>query len=368
VTFKADYVEKRSRLTTFFRLLLAIPHIIFLYFYGLAAGVVVIIAWFVLLFTGRYPLGMYDFVGGSLRYSTRVYGYLWLLNDEYPPFSGSATTQYPVDLIIEPPKAEYSRLKVLFRIILAIPVLIIHYAMQIVAQLGALIAWFAIVLLGRQPKGLQDMIALGTSYQQRAYAYLALVTEDWPPFTDDTTGSRVEAAPAFGALAASPPAAGPEHPTSVPPGGYASPEREAAFPSPAPPSALEPDPPTELAEPAAPEAPPTEPSFTVEPAESAAPEPPPAAAPEPEPPSEPGPTGPTSGDPLGGGAAPPPPPPAPEPPPEPSPPSPGDWPDPEPSSGPPSPGDWPDPEPPKPRDDDEDEPPPGPFGPSSTNQ
>jgi hypothetical protein len=379
VTFKADYVEKRSRLTTFFRLLLAIPHVIFLYFYGLAAGVVVIIAWFALLFTGRYPQGMYDFVAGSLRYSTRVYGYLWLLTDEYPPFSGSAGTPYPVDLNIGPPKSEYSRLKVLFRIILAIPVLIIHYAMQIVAEVGALIAWFAIVALGRQPKGLQDMIVLGTSYQQRAYAYLALITEDWPPFTDETTG-RVEAAPAFGALASTPPAAGPEHPTSVPPGGYASPEREAAFPSPTP-SAPEPDPPTALAEPAAPQAPATEPSVTVEPAESAAPEPPPpappappAAAPEPErePPSEPEPTGPTSGDPLSGGAAPPSPPPPPspaerEPPTEPSPPSPGDWPDPEPASGPPSPGDWPDPEPPAPPRDDEDEPPPGPFGPSSTN-
>ena len=372
VTFKADYVEKRSRLTTFFRLILAIPHIIFLYFYGLAAGVVVIVAWFALLFTGRYPQGMYDFVAGSLRYSTRVYGYIWLLTDEYPPFSGSAGTPYPVDLNIGPPKSDYSRLKVLFRIILAIPVLIIHYAMQIVAEVGAFIAWFAIVALGRQPKGLQDMIVLGTSYQQRAYAYLALITEDWPPFTDETTG-RVEAAPAFGALASTPPAAGPEHPTSVPPGGYASPEREAAFPSSPPPDAPEPDPPTALAEPAAPEAPATEPSFTVEPAESAAPEPSapeaPAAPPEPETPSEPGASAPTSGDPLGGGAAPPPPPqPAPEPPTEPSPPSPGDWPDPEPEPGPPSPGDWRDPEPPPaPRDDDEDEPPPGPFGPSSTN-
>ena len=106
----------------------------------------------------------------------------------------------------------------LFRLILAIPVLIIQYAMQIVAQVGAVLAWFAIVVLGRQPKGLQDMIALGMSYQQRATAYMALLTEDWPPFTDDTTGHTVEAAPAFGALAATPPAAGPESPTSVPPG------------------------------------------------------------------------------------------------------------------------------------------------------
>jgi hypothetical protein len=381
VTFKADYVEKRSRLTTFFRGLLAIPHLIAVLFYIFAAEIVTFIAWFALLFTGRYPQGMYDFVAGALRYGTRVCGYVFLLTDEYPPFSGDAATRYPVDLNIGPPKAEYSRLKVLFRIILMIPVYIIAYAMQIVFEVGALLAWFAIVILGRQPKGLQDMIVLGMSYHQRAYGYFFLLTEDWPPFTDETEGRTVEAAPAFGALASSPPAAGPEHPTSVPPGGYASPEREAAFPSPS--RAPEAEPPAAPAEAAAPQAPATEPSFTVEPAESAAPEPPPAQPsppaavpePEPEPPSEPGPTGPTSGDPLGGGAAPPPPPapaepePAePEPPTEPSPPSPGDWPDPEPASGPPSPGDWPDPEPPAPpRDDDEDEPPPGPFGPSSTN-
>src|SRR5262249_58505302 len=114
-----------------------------------------------------------------------------------PPFSGDATTPYPVRLNIEAPMAEYSRLKVLFRIILAIPVVIIAYAMQIVAEVGAFLAWFAIVVLGRQPKGLQDMIVLGLSYQQRAHSYLALVTEDWPPFTDDTT-PRVEEPASFG--------------------------------------------------------------------------------------------------------------------------------------------------------------------------
>jgi hypothetical protein len=387
VTFKADYVEKRSRLTTFFRLILAIPHFIVVTFYVLAAEIVVIISWFALLFTGRYPQGIYDFVAGALRYMTRVYGYASLLTDQYPPFSGDPATPYAVDLVIAPPKAEYSRMKVLFRLILAIPVLIISYAMQIVAQVGALIAWFAIVILGRQPKGLQDMITLGLSYQQRSNAYFALLTEDWPPFTEETT-DRVEAAPAFGALPSAPPAAGPESPTSVPPGGYASPEREAAFPSTSAPLPGEPEPalePPTAVEPPAPEpfaaAPEPEPEPTAPEPLAAAPEPEPeplAAAPEPEP-EPPAPLGgteppaaPTQGDPLGGGAPPPSPaPPAPEPPTEPSPgsgpPSPGDWPDPEPESGPPSPGDWPDPEPPAPRDDDEDEPPPGPFGPSSTN-
>ena len=86
VTFKADYVEKRSRLTTFFRLILAIPHIIFLYFYGLAAGVVVIIAWFALLFTGRYPRGLYDLIMGMNRWVFRVVAYAGLMTDKYPPF------------------------------------------------------------------------------------------------------------------------------------------------------------------------------------------------------------------------------------------------------------------------------------------
>jgi hypothetical protein len=338
VTFRADYVEKRSRLTTFFRLLLAIPHFFVVTFYMLAAEVVVFIAWFALLFTGRYPRGMYDFVAGALRYSTRVTGYACLLTDPYPPFSGDPATPYPVDLDIAPPKESYDRLKVLFRIILMIPVYIISYAMQIVASVGAIIAWFAIVILGRQPKGLQDMIVLGISYQQRAYAYFALLTEDWPPFTDDSSSAtaRVDPAPSFGALAATPPAAGPESPTSVPPGGYASPEREAAFPS-APAPEPEPEPPTAI-EPPAPPPPALEPL---------APAPPPAA-PEPEPPGPPPPPAATSGDPLAGA------PPAPEP--EPFAP---------PQDAPTSPGDWPDTPPAPPSD--EEEPPRGPFGPSSTN-
>ena len=216
VTFEADYVEKRSRLTTFFRWLLVIPQFIVMAFYGLAAAVVVIIAWFALVFTGRWPRGMYDFVAGFFRYSTAVHGYWFLLTDDYPPF-GPDVDSYPVRLNIASPQDEYSRLKVLFRIILAIPVYIIAYAMNIVAQVGAFLAWFAIVVLGRQPKGLQDMIVLGLSYQQRGYAYMALLTEDWPPFIDDAT-RRVEESPSFGTLAPTPPAAGsgPEAPAAPP--------------------------------------------------------------------------------------------------------------------------------------------------------
>lgn len=68
--------------------LLAIPHYVVLFFLGIAAVVAVIIAWFAILFTGRYPRGIFNFVVGVMRWSNRVTGYaLVLVTDEYPPFS-----------------------------------------------------------------------------------------------------------------------------------------------------------------------------------------------------------------------------------------------------------------------------------------
>jgi Domain of unknown function (DUF4389) len=82
-----DPVEPRDRLTVAFRLLLAIPHFIVLFFIFVAWGFTTILAWFVILFSGSYPAGMYDFAVGSLRWLVRVEAYLLLLVDDYPPFS-----------------------------------------------------------------------------------------------------------------------------------------------------------------------------------------------------------------------------------------------------------------------------------------
>ena len=281
-------------------------HHLVLYFYVLAAGVLVIIAWFALLFTGRYPQGMYDFVARRAALRDAGLRLPVLLTDEYPPFSGSAATPYPVDLNISAAEGEYSRLKVLFRLILAIPVSSSITRCRSSPRWARSSPGSRSWSLGRQPKGLQDMIALGMSYQQRAYAYLSLLTEDWPPFTDETEGrtSRPRRRSARW-----PPAHRPRAPSTRPPCHPAATPRPSARrpsrPRRAPPES---EPPTAVAEPAAPEAPAAEPSFRVEPAESAepaapAPEPP-AAAPEPEPPSEPEPPAPTSGDPLGGAAPP----------------------------------------------------------------
>jgi Domain of unknown function (DUF4389) len=212
--FEAQYVEQRSRLTTFFRLILAIPHFVVLCVWGFLAFFAVIAAWFALVITGRYPEALYSFIGGMLRYSTAVGGYYGLLTDEYPPFSPD-TDDYPVHLRLPAPLPEYNRLHAAFRLITAIPPYIIAYAMGVVWQVGSFLAWFAILILGKQPKGLQDMIALGMSYQQRAYAYVLLLTEKWPPFLDPQ-GATIEG-PAGGsglppAPATSAPPAAPEAP------------------------------------------------------------------------------------------------------------------------------------------------------------
>lgn len=93
VTFSVDYPEKLSRGWLLLKVFLGwiyvgIPHGIVLWFYGIAAAVVTFIAFWAILFTGRFPRGMFDFLVGYMRWSARVEAYLSLLRDEYPPFSG----------------------------------------------------------------------------------------------------------------------------------------------------------------------------------------------------------------------------------------------------------------------------------------
>lgn len=185
IGFAVEYAEPRSRVTTFFRLLLVIPHLFVLMFWGLAAYVVVIVAWFALLLTGRWPTALYDFTAQFLRYITRVYGYTFLLTDAYPPFGGGDDPGYPIHVPIAPPQEEYSRLKVLLRIFYVIPAAIIQYALVIMAEIIALIAWFAIVITGRQVRGLQQLTELGMAYMARSLGLFMLVTETYPPLSND---------------------------------------------------------------------------------------------------------------------------------------------------------------------------------------
>ena len=189
VSYAADYAaEGRNRLTTFFRPIVAIPWHIVAYLYGLLASIVVFIAWFAMVFTGRYPLGMYSFNGGYLRMQNRVNGFAYLLIDEWPPFGGEEAPDYPVRIGVPPPLDMYSRAKALFRLIIGIPVMILAFVQGIILSVVTLIAWFAILFTGKHPDGLFNPARSASAYLTRASAYFLLITEDWPPFSLEEGG------------------------------------------------------------------------------------------------------------------------------------------------------------------------------------
>lgn len=186
IRFTADYVEKRSRLTTFFRLLLVIPLWFAAIFWGIAAFVCVVIAWFALLFTARYPEGLYQFNAKALRFGHRMAAYCWLLTDRYPSFGGDDDPDYPIRIEVDAPAEHYSRAKTFFRMIVAIPVYIMQYLYNIVSDFVGVVSWIVIVVTGKQPRGLQDLQVMAVSYSTKGSAYLMLLTERYPPVTDRT--------------------------------------------------------------------------------------------------------------------------------------------------------------------------------------
>ncbi|MFI5003602.1 MAG: DUF4389 domain-containing protein [Solirubrobacterales bacterium] len=198
VTFEAEYVERRNRLTAFFRLILVIPVAIWLYIYAIVAAVAIVIAWFAIVFTARYPQGLYDFVAGYTRFLTRVTAYAALLCDPYPAFGGSDDPAYPVRLEFTGPLEHYSRMRTLFRIVLAIPIVIVRYVMGLLLEIGAVAAWFVILVTGKMPRGLFDLMVLANSYTARSDAYLYLLTETYPPFQDEQTRAAGTSEGAYG--------------------------------------------------------------------------------------------------------------------------------------------------------------------------
>jgi hypothetical protein len=170
---------RRNRLTVFFRWLIAIPHFIVLSLWSIVAEIAIVVAWFAALITGRVPTGLHNFIASWLRYATHVYAYAGLLADPFPPFSGSE--EYPVDLQVAPPLPQ-GRWKTFFRIILAIPALIIAGVLRYLGFAVAVIGWFASLFLGRMPKGLRDTGAWTLRVDQQTYAYLALLTDRYPEF------------------------------------------------------------------------------------------------------------------------------------------------------------------------------------------
>ena len=197
----------RSRLTVIFRLILAIPHLVWLLLWGIAAFVVSFVLWLAVLIEGKAPEILHDFVAGYVRYATHVAAYLYLAANPYPGFRGRPG--YPVDLEIDPPERQ-NRWTAFFRILLALPVLLLASVLggglslgspggswgsasgeasdaawtgvsaTGVAAAAAVLAWFVTVALGRTPRGLRDLIAFAVGYGAQAAGYLLLLTGRYP--------------------------------------------------------------------------------------------------------------------------------------------------------------------------------------------
>ncbi len=183
VRLQIDLSERGNRLTTFFRLLLAIPHFIALMVLGLVADIGTIVLWIVIIITGKRPAGLARFLVYHLRWSTRVNAYLSLLTDEYPPFSGDER-QYPARI-----QVDYSergnRLTTFFRLLLAIPHFIALMVLGLVADIGTIVLWIVIIITGKRPAGLARFLVYYLRWSTRVNAYLSLLTDDYPPFNGD---------------------------------------------------------------------------------------------------------------------------------------------------------------------------------------
>lgn len=181
VAYDVEYPEQLNRWLIFIKWILAIPHLLILYGLGIAASVITIIAWFAILFTKRYPQDLFRFVVNINRWTANVYSYIFLMRDEYPPFSWEPG-QYPVTYDVEYPE-EMSRWLIFVKWLLAIPHIIILYLLFIVAFIVLIIAWFAILFTQQFPESLFKFLVGVGRWQQRVNAYTNLMRDEYPPFS-----------------------------------------------------------------------------------------------------------------------------------------------------------------------------------------
>jgi len=195
----------RNRLTTAFRIFLAIPHLLLVggplaFFFswsstsqggmrwdlgtggalGAVAAVCAVISWFAILFTRRHPAGLWSLSAYYLRWRVRAVAYTALLRDEYPPFGDGA---YPVRLELPRPTHPRDLLTVVFRILLAVPHILAVWVLGIGWALTTVVAWFAILFTGDYPAALYDFGVGVLRWSTRVEAYILLLRDEYPPFT-----------------------------------------------------------------------------------------------------------------------------------------------------------------------------------------
>lgn len=179
---------RRRRLVVFLRVVLLFPHYIVLSVWALLLIAVVPFSWLAALILGRLPKAFHRFLAAYLRYQGQVTAWLYLLSATYP--DPLHTREHPFG--IEVPEArDQPRLVTLFRLLLAIPAVVLASVFNVIMTAVGVGAWFVSLALGRTTAGLQELGTFCLRYQLETHAYLSLLTAAYP---------RLEPAPASAQL------------------------------------------------------------------------------------------------------------------------------------------------------------------------
>jgi hypothetical protein len=196
-------LANRKRMTTAFRLILALPHILLVGgiagelwsasshsilsiggttgLLGAVVSLLAIVSWFTVVLSGQHVEGIREITTWVVRWRARAIAYVMLLVDDYPPFGDGP---YPVTLtIVDPPADGRNRLTVGLRLLLVIPHAIALFFVVCFWWIITIVAWFAILITGRYPAGLAQPAIGAMRWALRVEAYLLLLVDDYPPFS-----------------------------------------------------------------------------------------------------------------------------------------------------------------------------------------
>jgi hypothetical protein len=173
----ADEPLRRRRLAVLLRLPLVVPHYIVLSVWSFLAASAVVVAWLALLIEGRLPAWLHRFLTAFVRYQGQVTAWFDLLSAHYP--DPLHTIDHPFRIEI-PERPRQKRLVTLFRLPLAVPVIVLGSVLSVVLSTVAIPAWFAGVIFGRNTAGLQELGTFCLRYVLEVQAYIMLVTPAYP--------------------------------------------------------------------------------------------------------------------------------------------------------------------------------------------